>query len=254
MVKFPEKMPDSLARLLVVFVVLTAVLAIAWVMIPTPMKSVHVQWDNAILREKAKPMRYAGAHACEECHGEIYGKKKAGYHRDLSCETCHGPAKTHTEDPDKTKPAIPATRSFCVQCHAYNPSRPRGFPQINPQGHNPLKPCAGCHNPHDPKPPTTPKECSACHGEIARTKAVSHHVQLECTTCHQAPQQHKITPRGVKPTKPQNREFCGKCHAKDTRETREKLAKSAPKIDMAEHGEKYVCWQCHYPHSPEVET
>jgi len=45
---------------------------------PTPMKSVHVQWDNAILREKAKPMRYAGAHACEECHGEIYGKKKAG--------------------------------------------------------------------------------------------------------------------------------------------------------------------------------
>jgi len=36
MVKFPEKMPDSLARLLVVFVVLTAVLAIAWVMIPTP--------------------------------------------------------------------------------------------------------------------------------------------------------------------------------------------------------------------------
>jgi ribosomal protein S27AE len=58
----------------------------------------------------------------------------------------------------------------------------------------------------------------------------------------------------VKPTKPQNREFCGKCHAKDTRETREKLASSAPKIDMAEHGEKYVCWQCHYPHSPEVEN
>src|SRR5512139_1817908 len=250
MVKFPEKMPDSLARLLVVFAVLTAVLAAAWVLIPRPMKDVEVQWAEAVAREKARPPQYAGFRACEECHGEIQNKKKGGYHRDLACETSHGAAKAHTEDPDNTKPSIPSTRGFCVQCHAYNPSRPRGFPQINPQGHNPLKPCAGCHNPHDPKPPTTPKECSACHGEIARTKAVSHHVQLECTTCHQAPQQHKIAPRSVKPTKPQNREFCGKCHGKDGKE---KLAKSAPKIDIDEHGEKYVCWQCHYPHSPKVE-
>jgi len=21
-----------------------------------------------------------------------------------------------------------------------------------------------------------------------------------------------------------------------------------PTVDMATHGEKYVCWQCHYPH------
>ncbi len=81
-------------------------------------------------------------------------------------------------------------------------------------------------------------------------KAVSHHVQLECTTCHQAPQQHKISPRSVKPTKPQNREFCGKCHARDAKD---RMANNAPRIDLANHGEKYVCWQCHYPHSPEVE-
>jgi len=250
MVKFPEKMPDSLARLLVVFVVLTAALATTWVLIPRAKKDVKVQWAEATEREKALPLQYAGFRACEECHGEIHNKKKAGYHRDLACETCHGPAKAHTEDPDKVKPAIPSARAFCPQCHAYNPSRPRGFPQINPVAHNPLKACASCHNPHDPKPPTTPKECSACHGEIARTMAVSHHVQLECTVCHQAPQQHKITPRAAKPSKPQSREFCGKCHGKDSKE---KLAKSAPKIDIDEHGEKYVCWQCHYPHSPEVE-
>jgi DnaJ-class molecular chaperone len=253
MSKFPGKMPDSLARLLVVFAVLTAVLAITWVLIPRPMKDVKVQWAEAVAREKARPLQYAGFRTCEECHGEIHNKKKAGYHRDLACETCHGPAKAHSEDPDKVKPAIPAARSFCPQCHAYNPSRPRGFPQINPQAHNPLKACASCHNPHDPKPPTTPKECSACHGEIARTMAVSHHVQLECTVCHEAPQQHKIAPRSAKPSKPQNREFCGKCHGKDARESKDKLAKNAPKIDIDEHGEKYVCWQCHYPHSPEVE-
>jgi hypothetical protein len=251
MLKLPEKIPDALARLLIVFLVLIGLGAfVVVVLIPKPMKDVHLQWASDIKREQAKALYYAGFRVCEECHDRIYATKNAGYHRDLSCETCHGPAKAHVEDPDKTKPVIPATRTFCPQCHSYNPSRPRGFPMINPVAHNPLKPCVTCHNPHDPKPPTTPKECSACHGEIARLKAVSHHVQLDCTTCHQVPQEHKISPRTVKPTKPQAREFCGKCHAKDGRD---KLAAGAPKIDMSSHGEKYVCWQCHYPHSPEVE-
>ena len=249
--KLFEKFPDPLARLIVVFLALLVVgVIVVVVLIPKPMKDVEMQWADAVKREQARPVKYAGFHACAECHDTLYDTKKKGYHRDLSCETCHGPAKSHTENPEKVKPVIPAERTFCPQCHAYNPSRPRGFPQINPVAHNPLKACASCHNPHDPKPPTTPKECSACHGEIARMKAVSHHVQLECTTCHETPQRHKISPRAVKPSKPQAREFCGKCHGKDATV---KLAKNAPKIDMAEHGEKYVCWQCHYPHSPEVE-
>ena len=37
-------------------------------------------------------------------------------------------------------------------------------------------------------------------------------------------------------------EFCGKCHSKGTHK------KGIPAIDMDTHGEKYVCWQCHYPH------
>ena len=66
MVKFPEKMPDALARLLVVFVVLTAVLGAAWMLIPRGMKDVKVQWAEAIAREKARPPQYAGFRACEE--------------------------------------------------------------------------------------------------------------------------------------------------------------------------------------------
>jgi len=118
---------------------------------------------------------------------------------------------------------------------------------INPVAHNPMKPCFTCHNPHDPKPSRTPRECSACHGEIARTLSVSHHVQLECTTCHNVPSRHRISPRIVKPTKPSSRDFCGKCHSKDS------SYKGSPKIDLSSHGGKYVCWQCHYPHLPEAE-
>lgn len=251
MAKLPEKIPDSLARLVAVVLALTVVGAfVFFVLIPRPMKDVRLQWEEHVKREQALPVRYAGFAACAECHEALYGMKKAGFHRDLSCETCHGPAKAHTDDPEKVKPAVPSGRAFCTRCHAYDPSRPRGFPMINPAAHNPLKACPACHNPHDPKPPTVPKECSACHGEIARTIAVSHHVRLECATCHAAPPGHRVTPRAVRPSKPQGREFCGKCHAKDGGD---RMAAEAPKIDMSSHGEKYVCWQCHYPHSPEVE-
>jgi DnaJ-class molecular chaperone len=138
-------------------------------------------------------------------------------------------------------------REFCVRCHAYSPSRPTGFPQINPATHNPLKACTLCHNPHDPKPPHAPQECQACHGEIARTKALSPHVQLECTTCHTVPAEHKVEPRIVRATIPADREFCGRCHGMDA------PVKGTPKIDILMHGEKYLCWQCHYPHMPEVD-
>ncbi|HAL57828.1 MAG TPA: hypothetical protein DCP63_15520 [Bacteroidetes bacterium] len=204
----------------------------------------HVR--ETLEREMTHPVQYAGSDVCAECHEESNLKKK-GYHKNLSCETCHGTAKEHSEDPTGAKPNLPKKREFCSLCHTYDPSRPTGFPQINPIAHNPLKPCVSCHNPHDPKPPRVPQECQACHAEIARTKAVSPHVQLECTTCHNVPQNHKLTPRTVKATIPSERTFCGKCHGKEA------AVKHVPKIDIASHGEKYLCWQCHYPHMPEVE-
>jgi ribosomal protein S27AE len=45
----------------------------------------------------------------------------------------------------------------------------------------------------------------------------------------------------------QNRDACGKCHAEGA-----KSAQEIPRVNMATHGEKYLCWQCHYPHQPEA--
>jgi hypothetical protein len=248
MKNFVKRPPDALVRLVFMFAVVVGgtLLAVKFV-IPKPMKDVGVQRAAMVEREKARPVQYAGAAACAECHDQIVLSKRQGYHRDLSCETCHGPAKAHTENPDAVKPQLPRERKFCEGCHTFNPSRPRGFPQINPVAHNPMKPCITCHKPHDPKPPKVIAECSACHGEIARMKAVSHHVGLSCTTCHTVPARHKVSPRTVRPDKPSTREFCGKCHGKDSR------YEGAPKVDISTHGEKYVCWQCHYPHLPEVD-
>jgi hypothetical protein len=109
-----------------------------------------------------------------------------------------------------------------------------------------MKPCISCHDPHDPVPPETPRECSACHAAIARTKAVSHHVYLPCTRCHDTPEDHRVSPREFRPARPMNREFCGGCHAGDAPD-----AEGIRRIEMATHGGNYVCWQCHYPHMPE---
>jgi ribosomal protein S27AE len=240
-----RKIPDPLLRIVVVLAVLAAVVLTLRSLLPPSLKDHDLQVQATVEREIARPLRHAGSDACAECHDQ-FNVKKAGYHRNLSCETCHGPAKEHAEDPTEKKPNLPRLREFCVRCHAYNPSRPTGFPQINPAAHNPLKPCITCHDPHDPKPPSVPRECDACHAEIARTKAISPHVMLECTTCHNVPNDHRVKPRAVNASIPSDRNFCGRCHAKGS------AVKETPKVDLATHGEKYLCWQCHYPHMPEV--
>jgi ribosomal protein S27AE len=108
-----------------------------------------------------------------------------------------------------------------------------------------MDPCITCHNPHDPAPPETPQECRACHEKVARTKAVSHHVKLDCITCHTADEGHRLSPRVHSATKPARREFCGSCHGEASD------VKGTPKVDLSTHGDRYLCWQCHYPHLPE---
>lgn len=244
---FPSWLPGHAVRLLVVLGLLICGLLYARHELPAEMKDRKVQEANATAREAARPVKYAGAQACDDCHEDMVQTKAGGYHRNLSCETCHGPCSQHIEDPVGFQPPAPRDRQFCPKCHAYNLSRPMGFPQVNPVTHNPMKPCITCHEPHDPKPPTgVPGECMACHGEIQRTKDLSPHALLECTTCHETPEAHKLTPREVLPSKPSTREFCGTCHASGTRKD------DVPQINLATHGAKYMCWQCHYPHMPEV--
>ena len=192
--KFLPGLPEHILRLLLVFLIIIGGIFIIRLIIPPTLKDHQVQIAAAIEKEQAREIKYAGSEICTNCHEDQNNLKKNGYHRNLSCETCHGPAQGHTENPAEIKPPAPRDRKFCPVCHAYNSSRPIGFPQINPVAHNPLQPCITCHEPHDPKPPETPRECKACHGEFERTKEVSPHVLLKCTTCHVTPAQHKVTP------------------------------------------------------------
>jgi hypothetical protein len=238
------KVPEQIKRLAVVFVVIVAGVLLVRFLVPASVVDRKIHRQSTVQQAVSTPIQFAGAAVCGDCHEDETNKKKKGFHKGLACETCHGPSIKHAEDPSSGKPFAPRDRKFCPQCHAYDPSRPTGFPQINATVHNPLKACVACHNPHSPEPPNIPRECSACHAEIARTKALSRHALLACTTCHTVPIQHKQLPRSVRPTKPETREFCGKCHDKGSPE------KTAPKVDAATHGGRPLCWQCHYPHMP----
>jgi cytochrome c554/c'-like protein len=240
------KLPEQVRRLgLVVGVLVLAIVVVRFVVVPRSLVARDFHRASTVAREAAKPVKHAGSDTCVNCHEDVGIKKAKSYHRGLACETCHGPAVGHAEDPGSAKPPAPRDRKFCPVCHAYDPARPTGFPQINPVTHNPTVACITCHNPHDPVPPAVPAECAACHQQIAFTKSVSAHAKVECTVCHQAPQQHKILPRTARPTKPTTREVCGTCHGTTA------ARKDTPKVDLAGHGGRFLCWECHYPHLPE---
>jgi len=241
-------MPQQVVRLGALFVIVAALfLVVRARLVPDTFGDIGHYRAAAIDTIAAHPMTYAGSDACGMCHSPVLEVKAEGHHRGVACEVCHGAAMGHIESPGTVKPGAPRDRGLCPLCHGYNASRPTGFPQIDPEVHNPNIPCMACHQPHAPEPPVPPAECSACHGQIARQKAVSHHAALPCETCHQVPPEHKVTPRAVRPTKPETREFCGSCH-----ETEAGTPENIPKIDLRTHEPGHLCWQCHYPHYPET--
>lgn len=241
------RIPDQVVRLAVLFAVAGGLLLVARAyFVPESFGELGHYRAAAIPAIASQEPRYAGLQACAECHDDLAAVKARSYHRGLTCEGCHEAAAAHAADPSSGVPVMPSGRQFCLRCHAYLPSRPTGFPQIIERLHNPMEPCVTCHDPHDPTPPEVPGECSACHAAIARTKAVSPHWSLGCETCHEARVEHSEDPRAFLPKKPTEREFCGRCHAHDA-----PSPAGIPRVDLREHGGRYLCWQCHYPHDPE---
>jgi hypothetical protein len=242
------KLPEQVTRLgIVIGAVLAIVLSLRFLILPTSFFSARPHQAAAVEREMAKPLHYAGVARCRTCHAEQFDAKYAGFHRNIACENCHGPSAQHAADAKAAKPPKPREREFCLACHSYDASRPNGFPQVDPQKHNPRARCVLCHDPHDPVPPETPTQCSGCHGRIEHTKALSAHALLTCSECHKVDEQHMVQPRLALPTKPDDREFCGRCHAIGSTDP----AASKAAVDLAAHGGTYVCWECHYAHLPE---
>ena len=244
-----HRIPEQVTRILPLLVLIIALIVAARsFLIPADFGDYGHFRAAAIEEAVAIELVYAGRAVCNDCHDDLVDIKAGGFHRNVACEVCHGPAAAHVEDDEAVELRLPRGRGYCPLCHEYLPSRPTGFPQIVADTHNPRVPCIECHEPHDPVPPETPRECSACHATISRTKLVSHHANVACIQCHETPEEHKTDPRDFLPHKPTNSSFCGSCHAEDA-----DSSPRIPRIDVVEHSNGYVCWQCHYPHLPETQ-
>ncbi|HSN71226.1 MAG TPA: cytochrome c3 family protein [Steroidobacteraceae bacterium] len=242
------RIPEQVRRLgLVIAVLVAVVVLLRFVVLPSSLFSARPHQIATVGREMDEPLQHAGAAACRKCHADEFDTKYAGKHRGVACENCHGPAIDHASDAGATLPPKPVEREACLDCHGYDASRPDGFPQVDPQEHNPRRRCIVCHDPHEPSPPRPPQDCGGCHGRIEHIKSLSTHALVACKECHTVDEQHMIEPRTALPTKPASREVCGRCHA---------AGSDAPEvtsavIDLDSHGGRYVCWHCHYAHLPE---
>ncbi len=242
-------MPEQIKRLgLVIVIAIIAMVGLRSLFIPETFYEYGHYRGESLEDEAAYPARYAGHEACGDCHEAHREVINSSYHRNLNCEVCHGPGQEHIELGGDNKMPAPRERGYCLLCHSYLVSRPTGFPQVDPQLHNPGKLCFECHDAHDPRPPHSPTECRGCHRAIDSMKAVSLHAKLSCETCHRVDPKHKVDPRGNLPSKLMTQEVCVRCHAGP-----EGKAKGLPQIKSDTHGEMYLCWECHLPHYPQGE-
>jgi hypothetical protein len=106
---------------------------------------------GAVDEARARPVAFAGAVACADCHSDVADVKKAGKHAGVRCEACHGPLASHAQadDPSAAKPPRP-TAELCLVCHAANVGKPAGFPQVKVKEHAEPGTCLQCHKGHQP--------------------------------------------------------------------------------------------------------
>src|SRR3989338_5647381 len=136
-------------RLLIIIVVVAIGFIVArFFFVPKDFYEFGHYRGGSVTENMTRPLRYAGSLSCKDCHEEKHLSWSKSRHKTVNCETCHEAALKHTEDP-AIKPTKPEGRKFCLLCHAKNISKPKNFPQVDPQGHNPGQNCAECHNPHE---------------------------------------------------------------------------------------------------------
>ena len=199
---------------------------------------------------------YAGGETCAGCHDTVashlattpHGGPDFARRSARACETCHGPAAAHAEDPDNvalrprmdrlTAREVSAT---CQGCH-------KGGKQLLWQGSRHAMrglTCTNCHGVHtfksdasQLKAETAMDQCFTCHKDIrADTWKNSHHPiregKIACFDCHEP--HGSQTPKLIKAVS--INEQCYSCHTE----------KRGP--FLWEHAPvREACTTCHTPH------
>jgi DmsE family decaheme c-type cytochrome len=151
--------------------------------------------------------QYVGIDQCAACHEEtvaqfrdsIHGKKGFEMRSNHSCETCHGPGKTHVDaEGGKGSMKNPASMTkeeksaMCLTCH----DRGTKFMWDGSAHDSRGLACQDCHSVHKPmsakaqlKTSSETELCFSCHKQKkSQLLRASHHPiregKMECSSCH----------------------------------------------------------------------
>lgn len=188
----------------VLVIILLAAAALRLSFVPETFGQLGFYRAAAIDDARSFTPRHVGIEICEMCHEEKVALHNKDVHISVQCETCHGPAWEHVDDPEKTLVPIPNRRESCLTCHRALTARPGDFPQITWLEHykfvgveDRTTSCTSCHNPHEPlfmdRDISTARlhpaihRCRDCH--IGRTdqnqvRPPGHPAIFECGYCH----------------------------------------------------------------------
>lgn len=195
---------------------------------------------------KRAEVKYQGKETCFRCHAKQAESISFMPHAVIQCENCHGPALDHPTDPQKLP--IDPTRELCLRCHAKlpYPSTARGeLRGIDPEAHNPGRPCVDCHSPHEPRLENLPSRpdvgrreseyCRSCHREQVDLVAGTPHDIVYCESCHGPAKNHPSDPEKLSINT--TRALCLKCH-----------------VDKTRHNLGHACVTCHDPHDSDLQN
>ncbi len=151
-----------LLRMAGVFVVGIALFLVArWAFVPEGFGELGHYRTGVLADNRAKKQVFAGRAACADCHADEPGWLKAGPHKGVGCEACHGALGAHASGDSDVKPVRPDAAKLCLVCHRQSVSKPAAFKQIEPKEHmDGSGNCGGCHDPHSPdkEPKASPAE------------------------------------------------------------------------------------------------
>jgi DmsE family decaheme c-type cytochrome len=150
------------------------------------------------------PEKVAAEEVCNECHEEVVTKFQTSFHgrawtgmgKAAGCESCHGSADKHQDDPSKetiitfgkgSLQSAAEQSQQCLNCHSTFTELAlwqMGSHQANDVG------CPNCHSIHKPRNVVRqPETCEGCHRSIrTQINKQSHHPIIEgkvkCSDCH----------------------------------------------------------------------
>jgi len=170
-----------------------------------------------------------GNEVCNECHQEVveefqtsfHGRAWSGMGKASGCQSCHGSADKHQDDPSKEtiitfgKDSLQSAAEQskrCLDCHSKSVNL--AFWEMGEHLANDVT-CTNCHSIHQPRNVVRqPETCSGCHRSTrTQINKQSHHPIIEgkvkCSDCHNP---HGSLSEGMLVAENVN-QLCYQCHA-----------------------------------------